>query len=334
MVLIFSTPLALYSYDLIHAKLETLAVAQREFFGITWDKECIFLSHSNIDNASLKTETHYRSSGQGYVRGYFDNGSTIITSGLSMPHQILSDSRGRLLATNTGFNSITVIDLSKREESTHTLNEIDCDVIGDEKRGNHFNSFFEHNDFLYVVAHNNSRKSAVYELDLSSLTISKVYETQAEWAHNIWICEHGMIICDSKNGSLYEVYSGETLWKAEDHPIITRGIASTEDYLFIGRSEYGDRLSRRWSNGGFWIVDRKSLKTIETVKLPSTGCINEMRLVDVTDYCHNAPVLTLDKLKNVKSITPLDGAQMTLEYFIYKFMKRVGSIKIWPRQDN
>jgi len=327
MILILSTPLAIYSYNLNSGKLRILATGEGEYFGITWDNSSIFLSHSNIDNASLETENDYRNSNKGYIKMYSDNGSYVVTSGLAMPHQILMDSLNRLLSTNTGLNSIIVTDNANKKLFICKLNDIDCEVINGEKVGNHINSFYENNDHLFVVAHNNGRNSDVYELNLHSLDVIKIHHTQAEWAHNVWICEHGMLICDSKNGSLYEVYSGETVWKADESPIITRGLAATDDYIIVGRSEYGNRWSRKWSDGGLWILDRNSLKTIDIIKLPRTGCINELRLVGLNDSCHKAPVLDEDKLEYIVDISSFSNLWRNIKYFNYMIKSTSQDIK-------
>jgi len=319
MHLILSTPLSIYLYDLTKARLKILATGMGEYSGISWDNSAIYLAHSNIDNASLKTEQDYRNSNKGYVRSYSNNGHFIISNGLSMPHQILSDSLGRLLITNTGHNCILVTEIEKKKQSVCKLNDIDCEVINGIKVGDHFNSLYELNDSLYIVAHNNNRKSVIWELDLSSLKVKKTYDTQAEWAHNIFICEHGMIICDSRNGSLYEIISGETVWKADEPFVITRGLAANDDYIFVGRSEYGNRLSRRWSDGGFWILDRKTLKTLNLVKFKKTGCVNELRLINSKDDCHNAPLIGMEEIKHIISIPPFNNMRKKFGYLNYKF---------------
>ncbi len=155
MVLLLTTPLSLYAYNFDSNQFEVLATNKGEYFGITWNANSIFLSHSNIDNASLVTENDYRNSNKGHIISYTERGHSIVAKGISMPHQILMDSKGRLLTTNTGQNCITITDIDKKEQVKRSLNQIDCEVINGEKVGNHFNSIYEHNSRIYVVAHNN-----------------------------------------------------------------------------------------------------------------------------------------------------------------------------------
>lgn len=288
MIILLTTPLGLHRFDTDTGRLTSLALGRSEYGGLTWDGTHVYLGHSNIDNASLRTEADYRGATVGEVRGYGPDGAIRVAGGLSQPHQILADRRGRLLIANTGLNRIDAVTLATGERRNVYLNDVTCDVIDTEKAGDHFNGFFEHKDALLVVAHNNGRPSSVWELDAETLGVVRVHETKAEWAHNCWACEHGMVICDSKNGSLYEVHSGEMLWKA-DEPIITRGLAATDDYIFVGRSEFGNRISRKFSAGGFWVVDRKTLKTVDKYVFPHTGCTIEVRPLDVFDHCHQAP---------------------------------------------
>ena len=290
MVILLTTPLGVYRFDTNGSLLNRLALGRREYGGLTWDRERVYLSHSNIDNAALQNERDYRAANIGVVRGHSPEGVSVVATGISQPHQILADSRGRLLVANTGLNRIDVVNLDDGQTRPIYLNDTTCDMVGVEKLGDHFNGFFEHGDTLFVVAHNNGRKSKVWELDAESFDVLQVHDTEAEWAHNCWVCEHGLVICDSKYGSLYDVRTGESLWKA-DTPNITRGLAATESYIFVGRSEFGDRLSRKYSEGGFWVVDRKTLKTVDKFFFPGTGCTLDVRLLDEPDHCHQAPPL-------------------------------------------
>jgi hypothetical protein len=68
---------------------------------------------------------------------------------------------------------------------------------------------------------------------------------------------------------------------------ITRGLAVNDEHLLIGRSEPSGRHGRLVSDGGLWMVDRKTLVTVEQFRFPGRGCVNEIRLLDGTDECHN-----------------------------------------------
>ncbi len=41
------------------------------------------------------------------------------------------------------------------------------------------------------------------------------------------------------------------------------------------------------NDGGLWVIDRTTLTTIEQFRFPGSGCVNEIRLLDGPDECHN-----------------------------------------------
>jgi len=296
--LLIATPVSMYLYDLGTGRLDDFGFGGGEYYGISWNADTVFIAHSNLDSAGMITDEDYRRSGVGTVTAYTASGARTICSGISQPHQVTWDARGRLLVTNTGFNGIVAIDPAADAPRAVRLGEHPFEVIGGQKVGNHFNSLFPHGDTLYVVAHNCGRKSEVWELDRETLAVRRVRTTETEWAHNLLICEHGMLVCDSRNGSLYDVQSGRTVWRADESPVITRGLAMTDDHLFVGRSEYGNRYTRRYSDGGFWVLDRRTLKTVERVVLPGTGCTNELRLIGAEDAAHpGVPAISREQLR-------------------------------------
>lgn len=112
--------------------------------------------------------------------------------------------------------------------------------------------------------------------------------------HGLIISAHfdsGLFICDSKNGSLYEVFSGEAVWRANESDSLTRGLAVAGDYIFIGNSIKANRKERKWMTGGIWIVDRKSLNTIDILKLPGSGEVYDIRVIGSIDECHNDQII-------------------------------------------
>lgn len=329
MYLIIATPLSLYLYNTNSGKLETLRYGNGEYYGISWDGKSIYISSSNLDSAGLKTEEEYRKAGVGYILSIRKSGTEVLVSGIAQSHQLTVDGQGLVCVTNTGFNHIIIVEPETGQKKTIMLSDIDCEVIGTQKVGNHFNSIFEGDKYYFILAHNNGRKSAVYELDKTTFELVNIYKTNAEWAHNIWICEFGMVICNSRDGSLYEVYSGKTIWQSDENRIITRGIAANEDYIFVGRSEFGNRFTRRYSNGGFYIIDRKTLKTIEVVKFPKTGCTNEIRIFGSHDCCHPVPIMDstcLNWIRNSNFLT-----RWHREFTIDKYRYRNAKNKAWKK---
>jgi len=247
MQLLVSTPLQLLVVDVNTGQSSTLRTGDGYYFGITHKNGTVVLSHS-----------------AGHLNYYSDGKIKTTVTHLIQPHQIewVED---KILVTNTGKNCISVFDEDGILCRDVYLNEIKWDDKDKGRLGNHFNSVHRDGDRIYLVAHNYDKPSDVWELTWPDLEIVETKVTQAAWAHNVWIGEHGMVICNSKHGTLYEVQSGEIIWDSGEKGIMTRGLAVTDDYLFVGRSMYSERKTRAWKTGGLWIIDRKTLKTIEKI---------------------------------------------------------------------
>ena len=158
-----------------------------------------------------------------------------------------------------------------------------------------------YNDRIYVVAHNFERLSKVWVFDWPDLNFIDILETNTEWAHNCWISDMGIVVCNSKHGKLTEISTDTTLWTAKKPQSISRGLAVNEDYIFIGRSEWGQRGERHFNSGGIWILDRKTFKEIELLNLPGSGCVNDIRLIDCSDECHNGHPFDESMISSIKN---------------------------------
>jgi hypothetical protein len=104
---------------------------------------------------------------------------------------------------------------------------------------------------------------------------------------------------------LYELNSGEPIWRANEEGALTRGLAASEDYIFVGYSTHNPRKERYWKTGGIWIIDRKSLKTIDKLNMPGSGDVQEIRIVGATDECHNNQVFSKENVSSFTRISPL-----------------------------
>jgi len=238
--------------------------------------------------------------------GYFniDISPVYTVDHLTQPHQIewVDD---KILVANTGKNCISVFDGNGNLLRDVYLNEIRWDDKDKGREGNHFNSVHKSGEQVYVVAHNYDRPSEVWELTWPDLQIVTNRVSRAGWAHNVWVNEWGLVICNSKAGTLYEVLSGETLWTPKEKGVMTRGLAVSDDYIFVGCSLHNERKERYWKDGGIWIVDRKTLTTIDKITIPGSGDVHEIRLVGVPDECHNDQVIPLAKLSSIRNVSPL-----------------------------
>jgi hypothetical protein len=254
---------------------------------LTWRREAIFVGHSRVNNEDLLTNADLQAANRGDVTSYaVDRVFSGTPRRLFLAHQIewASD---RLLVIDTGRERLSAYAADGTLIQEVALGEHRWAVSPDGHRGHHFNSVHRSGDRVWVVAHNYDHPSELWELTWPDLELVEVHATGAAWAHNTWDGELGLITCDSRFGSLHEVHSGETIWTADEDNVITRGLAVGSDHLFIGRSEFGGRGERLVNAGGLWIVDRSTLTTVERLRFPGIGCVNEIRLLDSPDECHN-----------------------------------------------
>lgn len=283
MQLLVTTPLQVFLVDPANGRTSILRAGDGYYFGVTHHAGTLVLSHS-----------------AGYLQ-YFNPHARPVQSidHLVQPHQIewVGD---QVLATNTGKNCLSVFDPQGNLIRDIYLNDIRWDDKDGDRRGNHFNSVHKIGESIFIVAHNYARPSEIWELTWPDLQVVQNTVTAAAWAHNIWSCEWGLVICNSRRHSLHDVLSGQDIWQGGDDTTITRGLAATSDTIFVGQSIYAERKERYWKSGGVWIIDRKTLKTLDHIPLPGSGDVQEIRLVGVQDDCHNGEMILPQALTPVR----------------------------------
>jgi len=285
MDLLISTPLQILLVDSSTGHSSIIRSGDGYYFGITSKDGTIVLTHS-----------------AGYLQ-YF-NGKTkpIRTKDhIFNAHQIewIDD---RVVAANTGRNCLSVFDSNANWIRDVFFNEI---RINNKKKkiGNHFNSVHKIGNQIFVVSHNQGKPSEVWILTWPDLKIEETIKSSAYWAHNIWYGEYGLVICDSKHGNLYELTSSETIWKPDESGMLTRGLAVSKDYIFVGHSKQSDNKERYWTTSWVSIIDRKTLHTIEKLVFPGSGQLLDIRLIDCVDECHNDQIINIEDLANIRRIS-------------------------------
>ncbi|KTD36111.1 hypothetical protein Lnau_1095 [Legionella nautarum] len=286
-----ATPGYLLCINLETKEVTPIENHRREYYGISWfpgQKELI-LSHSNLDNNSLIDIHGYSQSEVGYV----SEGTQVSQQFLSQPHQLLCAPDKRIICTNTGRNAISVIDLEKPglyHEARVSSARWDRLSLT-EYSGDHINSVFLKDDQLFVICHRFKKGSILATFAYPSLElidVKNLYEKTG--LHNIWVTDEGQqISCDSENGSIIDLLSGQILWQSEVN-IMTRGIAANSEYLLVGESKITGRTSRMASLSGLWILERESWKTVDYFCLGPFGCVHEVRLLDVPDEAHHGHI--------------------------------------------
>lgn len=286
--MLITTPLHIFLFDARSGNLTKLRSGDGEYYGLTWSHDAVLVGHSHVNNEELLTHKDLAAAGRGDVASYGADGHVVArTLGrLLLAHQIeWTDSR--LLVIDTGRERLSAYGVDGCLIGEVVLGSREWDRGPDGSLGHHFNSLHRNGDRMWVVAHNYANPSEVWEFSWPALQLVDIHVTGAAWAHNIWDGELGLVTCDSRFGRLHEVRSGEAIWAADEDDVITRGLAVGADHLFVGRSEFGERGERLVNAGGLWIVDRKTLTTVERLHFPGIGCVNEIRLIDGPDECHN-----------------------------------------------
>ncbi|QIN62873.1 hypothetical protein SBC1_28900 [Caballeronia sp. SBC1] len=285
---VVATVRALLLVELGSKQVIPLEWDQPEYYGISWRPEGkdLILSHSMLDNNELRDVSSYAMSEVGIL----SEGTFITPPFLSQPHQITLASDGRVICTNTGRNSISIFNFAKpnlMQEARVSGARWDR-LSSDNIPGDHLNSVFEKDGFLYAIAHRHGRGSTLATFnypDLDLLALDPVKNRSG--LHNIWVTDDGQrISCHSEAGSVIDLNSGAVLWDAGS-PVYTRGLAASVDFVLVGESERAQRASRRHSMSGLWLLDRKSWQALDYICLGSYGAVHEVRLLNVRDEAHH-----------------------------------------------
>ncbi len=274
--------------DLESGRLEELRSGDGEYYGLSWSDSAAFVGHSQVKSEELLTLADHGAADCGDVASHTIEGGVSVRTPrrLLLAHQIewVDD---RLLVIDTGHERLSVYDSDGTPIRDVPLGDRRCDYGPAGQLGHHFNSVHRSGDRVWVVAHNHENPSEVWELSWPELEIVEIHATATAWAHNVWDGEQGLVICDSRHGRLHEIRSRQTVWEADEDGVIARGLAVNDDHLFVGRSEFGGRSDRRLNDGGVWVIDRATLSAVEQFRFPGSGCVNEIRLLDGPDECHN-----------------------------------------------
>ncbi len=303
--LLVSTPLHIFKVDPMSGQTEIVRLGDGYYYGIS----------SKNDSIALTTTA-------GRVKIFSGKGLRQQSERtLSQPHQVewVGDS---LLVTNTGRNCISVFDENAVFQRDVFLNELRFDNKNKGRFGNHFNSVHREKDKVLVVAHNYEKPSRIFQLSWPELNVLGSRECGANWAHNVWECEYGQVICNSKAGTLHEVQQNRLLWQPDQQPVFTRGLSSSDQYIFVGKSAHSSRNRRFWDDGGIWVIDRSRLKTLHYIPLPGSGNVHEIRLVNQGDHCHNGQIITEGMIQSLRE----DSRVIRYAYYFRRSL-------VWLRKD-
>ena len=294
-----STPHFLLAVDIESHTLAVIESHRREYYGISWRPDChdLVLSHSGLDNGSLTDLTSYSQSEVGWI----SVGASDCIGALSQPHQILVGSDGRVICTNTGRNSLLVLDPDAPgyfQESRLHRDRWDR-LTPDQRAGLHINSLFEAAGVLSVVAHGFQSGSRLIRLAYPSLTLLAEEPIHGfTGLHNYCRFESGAALaCGSPQGMLIDPHSGECCWRSDGGGYL-RGLAVGPDHVIVGVSPNCSRAERGIVSSQIAVIDRQSWQAVDVIELGPFGVVHDIRLLDLPDEAHHGhPFLGANSLR-------------------------------------
>lgn len=298
MLLLVTTKRFLLAHDTGTAQTQVLESGRGEYYGISWspDGTALALGHTNHDTDAMVDLTTYALSERGTVTVGDRAASTPF---LSAPHQILWIDEDRIAATNTGRNSIAIIRVSDGSviERRVGLEPWDRMTPGG-REGAHVNSLFRRGDRLYAVAHNFDKGSYVVEWSWPALAEIAVHPVpNLTGIHNLLVTGEGdWIVCDSFGGGLADGRTGTPLWKSGGQGYL-RGLAASDAVFAAGHSELAGRADRHATESGVWLIDRKTMLTLDYIYLGHFGPVHEVRIADEPDFAHHGNPLAREALQ-------------------------------------
>lgn len=288
MLALVATPRFLLLVDVDSRAVTVVEDARPEYYGITWRPggTHLILSHSGLDNESLIDLRSYALSEVGWVT----EGDQQSPRFLSQPHQILCGPDGRVVCTNTGRNSVVVVDLERPGHFQEArLHEDRWDRLEPAAgTGLHLNSLFLRGTQLIVLAHGFAAGSQLITLDYPSLEVQEaVPVADATGMHNYAVTERGeRLACVSSRGMLVDPHTLDVHWRSGSAGYL-RGMAVAGDRVLLGESPQTGRQLRTSAVSGLWVIDRSTWQTLDYIELGPYGVVNEVRLLDVADEAHH-----------------------------------------------
>lgn len=209
----------------------------------------------------------------------------IVIEGLSRGIHQIDFIEEDLYVTNTYDNSILIYSKLTSKNNLHWKNY--SKIIYPNGRllngrrssnYNHFNSLFKYKNKIYLIAHNETKKtnrsSEIYSLNPITLKTLDREQIQGSNCHNIYIDNEKKMFCKSLEGTLSINEKDVILHKN----VFTRGLSVSNEYIILGGSDIQhNRLKREKTNGYIYIYDTKlSLK--QTILIQHTQ-IQEIRML-------------------------------------------------------
>jgi len=242
------------------------------YFGISWDIKTLYLANRekraiiSINEKLSRITAKWGFSGLHDIF-YFDN---------------------KLYIVETQRNAISIYNfINKTLEKYHHLG------YGYDR--NHINNLFVYDNKLYVVEHNRTRntgnKSRVAVYDFEKMKIIDYIDDVGIESHNVYIEDDKMYVCSSMEEGvcIIDLNTNEREFINVGQYIygLTRGLSATNKYFYIGVSEYKER-KRRHAGGTCHVLQfDRDWNLIDQIKIVQSSQLNEIRIMDEIDLCHN-----------------------------------------------
>lgn len=312
MLALVTTPRFLLLVDVQRRHVSVIESRRPEYYGVSWrpGSDELILSHSGLDNESLVDLASYAGSEVGWI----SEGEQESPPFLSQPHQILCGSDGRVICTNTGRNSVVVIDPARpghfQEARLHRERWDRLDP--GRHRGLHLNSLFEHGGQLQVLAHGFDAGSRLFTLTYPGLEpVDETPLAGVTGMHNVCQTASGEhLACVSSRGLLVDPMAGRVWWRSGSGGYL-RGLAVGAEQVLIGESPQVGRHLRATAVGCLWVVDRRTWQATDHMVLGPYGVVNEVRLLDEPDEAHHGhPFAGVERLGRMSLWPTLSQARL------------------------
>ena len=214
---------------------------------------------------------------QGQILYYSDrinNQPQIILNGLSPGCHQIEYYNQELYITDTYNNCIIKYNLSTEKMSEYyPLGKL---LKGRESENyGHINSITFHKDKVYVLAHNETKKTGKNSRILvlnHNLELTNIIDTISKNAHNIVFYQGNLLVCNSLNQTLLVNNKNKEYHLAT----FTRGLEIVGDNILVGGSDYSERKKRSIKGGHIILLD-EDYKNIDRIRMP--GMVQEIRKI-------------------------------------------------------
>jgi hypothetical protein len=267
--------------DLNDEKIHRIHEGAGVYYGITWDKERLFVASrfgykDELGQVERVAIFNKKLRFSGYLSGANDKNAGY--------HAIQYDPKfGNLWITAPHQNKIIILGLKSGKRHEIYPNE---EKIG--KNWNHFNSVTLHKRYMMINAHNGigvSRTGQVYFCNRKDFSLSHIVDMKtSSHTHNCFIFKKELYTCSSDTGLIVN-RDGKPLRPGRLKGY-NRGIAISDKVLLVGESARAAREDRVNADGFIHIYDIWKLNLIKTISLPKCGQILSIRILDRRDRHH------------------------------------------------